>query len=276
MATIFKGNNAKFPANESELTTRLSEIENLINADKANIPFVESAFKLMEDCGLITQDNIKFLMDAIALKCKHRHFRFPYLSNEGVLRQVTNYNDVFDSNNFPRFYKGNDRRVELDGKMYVIANDWYKDNTPCPNKRPFFNWLADKATTACKAHWNAQIAVAPPAPKKPSAAEVMMTSINKVDNSMIQLDNKVNVLYSNLMALNNKIDELSANMAQLNNRVENLSNYMAQTANSLNNLDKLPAHMAEFNTLKGKVDQLNAQIETLKRNGLTVTAHWNN
>lgn len=276
MATIFKANNPKFPANETELTERLTGLETLINADKANIAFVESAFKLMEDCGLITQDNVKFLMDAIALKCKHRHFRFPYLPNEGVLRQVTNYNDVADSNGLPRFYKGNDRRVELDGKMYVIANDWYKDSSPCPNKRPFYNWLADKAMTACKAHWNAQAAIANAAQKKPSAAEMMMSSMNKLDGTITQLDNKINVLYSNLAAVNNKVDELSSNMAQLNNRVENLSNYMAQTANALNNLDKLPAHMAEFATLKNKVDHLNAQIETLKRNGVTVTARWNN
>ena len=266
MAVIFKSNNPNFPKNESELTARLAELESLINAEKSNITFVESAFKLIEDCDLINQDNINFLMDAIAMKCKHRHFKFPYLSSEGVLRQVTNYNDVSDSKGFPRFYKGNDRRVEFGGKMYVIANDWYKDNAPCPNKRPFFNWIADKATSSCKAYWNAQAAAAP---KKPSAMETLMSSIT-------QLDNKINVLYSNLAVINNKVDELSANMAQLNNRVESLSNYMSQTANGINNLDKLPAHMAEFNTLKNQVNQLNAQINSLQKNGFTVTARWNN
>lgn len=265
MAVIFKGNNPKFPKNESELNGRLIALENLINAENSNIPFVESAFKLMEDCNLITQENINFLMDPIALKCKHRHFRFPFLTNEGVLRQVTNYNDVTDTNGMPRFYKGNDRRVEFGGKMYVISNDWYKDNNSCPNKRPFFNWLADKATAACKNFWNAQVAAAP---KKPSAVETLNSSIN-------QLDNKINVLYSNLAAINTKIDELSANISQLNSRVENLSNYMAQTANGINNLDKLPSHMAEFATLKNKVDQLNAQIDSLKKNGVTVSARWN-
>ena len=134
MAVVFKGNNIKFPANESELTSRLVDIENLINAEKSNVAFVESAFKLMENCGLINQENIKFLTDATALKRRHRNFKFPYMSNEGVLRQVTNYNDVFDANGFPRFYKGNDRRVEIEGKMYVIANDWYQDNTPACRK----------------------------------------------------------------------------------------------------------------------------------------------
>ena len=265
MAVIFKSNNPKFPKNESELTERLTTLENLINAENANIPFVESAFKLMEDCNLINQENINFLMDPIALKCKHRHFRFPFLTNEGVLRQVTNYNDVADTNGMPRFYKGNDRRVEFGGKMYVISNDWYKDNNPCPNKRPFFNWLADKAKAACKIFWNAQIAAAP---KKPSAVEVLNSSIN-------QLDNKINVLYSNLAAINNKVDELSSNISQLNSRMENLSNYMAQTANGITNLDKLPAHMAEFTALKNKVDQLNAQFDSLKKNGVTVSARWN-
>ena len=266
MAVVFKANNPKFPKNESELTERLTALENLINADNSNIPFVESSFKLMEDCDLINQENINFLMDAIALKCKHRHFKFPFMSNEGVLRQAANYNDVADSKGFPRFYKGNDRRVEFNGKMYVIANDWYKDNSACPNKRPFFNWIADKATASCKTYWNAQAAATP---KKPSAVETLLSSIN-------QLDNKINVLYSNLATLNNKVDELSANMAQLNNRVENLSNYVSQTANGINNLDKLPAHMAAFNALNSKVEQLNAQVELLKRNGFTVTAKWAN
>lgn len=269
MAVVFKSNNPKFPANESVLTERLTAIENLINADNANVQFVESAFKLMEDCDLINQDNIKFLTDAIALKCKHRHFKFPYLPNEGVLRQVTNYNDVFDGNNFPRFYKGNDRRVEFEGKMYVIANDWYKDNTPCPNKRQFYNWLTDKAKETCKAYWHEQALKAAAAPKKPSAGEMLLSSVT-------QLDNKINVLYSNLAVVNNKVDALSADITQLSNRIENLNNYVAQIANAYNTLDKLPAHMTEFNSLKGKVDNLNAQVETLKRNGLTVTARWNN
>ena len=150
--------------------------------------------------------------------------------------------------------------------MYVIANDWYKDNAPCPNKRQFFNWIVDKATTACKAYWHAQAAATP---KKPSAMEMIMSSIT-------QLDNKINVLYSNLSVINNKVDELSANLAQLNNRVENLSNYAAQTANGINNLDKLPAHMAEFNALKNQVNQVTAQIELLKKSGLNVTARWAN
>lgn len=271
MATIFKGNNFKFPANESELATRLTELENLINAEKSSVVFVESAFKLMEDCGLINQENIKFLMDAIALKCKHRHFRFPYLPSEGVLRQVTNYNDVFDSNELPRFYKGNDRRVELDGKMYVIANDWYKDNTPCPNKRQFFNWLVDKAKAACKSYWSAQLAQAAAAQKKPSATENIMSTITKMDSEIIQLDNKINILYSNLSVLNNKLDELSANVAQLSKSLESLNSYAAQTANGISNLDKLPAHMAAFNALNSKVENLTAQMDSFKRNGFILT-----
>ena len=270
MAVVFKSNNAKFPANESELAERLNEIENLINAEKSNVAFVESAFKLMENCGLITQENIKFLTDAIALKCKHHHFRFPYLPSEGVLRQVKNYNDVFDSNDLPRFYKGNDRRVECEGKMYVIANDWYQDNTPCPNKRQFFNWLADKAEKSCKAYWSAQLAAN--VQKKPSAVDVMMTSINKIDNEILQLDNKINILFSNLSMMNNKLDNLSANLAQLNSRVENLNNSMSQTANGINKIDKLPAHMAEFNALKSQVQSLAAQIDSFKKNGFILTA----
>lgn len=271
MAVTFKAGNTKFPANDSELGARLAEVEKLINAEKSNVAFVESAFKLMEDCGLINQENIKFLTDAAALKRRHRSFKFPFMQSEGVLRQVTNYNDVFDSNDLPRFYKGNDRRVELEGKMYVIANDWYQDNTPCPNKRQFYNWLVDKATKACNSHWNAQIAAPPSAPKKPSAIDVIMSSMTKIDNEIIQLDNKINMLFSNLSMMNDKLDALTANLAQLNNRVENLNSQMIQTANGINRLDKLPAHMAEFNALKNKVDQLAAQFDSFKKNGFVLT-----
>lgn len=271
MAVTFKANNTKFPANDSELTERFAEIENLINAEKSNVEFVESAFKLIEDCGLITQENIKFLTDAAALRRKHRNFKFPFMPNEGVLRQVTNYNDVFDSKDMPRFYKGNDRRVELEGKMYVIANDWYQDNTPCPNKRQFYNWLVDKATKACNSHWNAQIPVTPPAQKKTSAVDVIMSSMTKMDNEILQLDNKINILFSNLSMMNDKLDALTANLAQLNNRVEILNSQMSQTANGINKIDRLPAHMAEFNALKNKVDQLAAQFDSFKKNGFILT-----
>ena len=269
MAVIFKSNNPKFPANEAALTERLKALEKLINADNSNVQFVESAFKLMEDCGLIDAENIKFLTDAIALKCKHRHFKFPNLPTEGALRQVTNYGDIADRTGFSRFYNGTERRVEFEGKMYLISNDWYKDNNPCPNKRQFYNWLADKVLTACKAYWHEQALKAAAAPKKPSAGEILLSNVN-------QLDNKINVLFSNLSMMNNKMDALSAEINQLNNRIDQLSTYVSQTNNALNTLDKLPAHMAEFATLKNKVDALNAQIDGLKKGGLSVTARWNN
>ena len=269
MAVIFKSNNAKFPANETALTERLTALEKLINAENSNVQFVESAFKLMEDCDLINADNVKFLTDAIALKCKHRHFKFPNLPTEGALRQVTNYGDIADRTGFSRFYNGTERRVEFEGKMYLISNDWYKDNNPCPNKRQFYNWLADKALTACKAYWHEQALKAAAAPKKPSAGEILLSNVN-------QLDNKINVLFSNLSMMNNKMDALSAEINQLNNRIDQLSTYVSQTNNALNTLDKLPAHMAEFATLKNKVDALNAQIDGLKKGGLSVTARWNN
>ena len=269
MAVIFKSNNPKFPANEAALTERLKALEKLINADNSNVQFVESAFKLMEDCDLINADNVKFLTDAIALKCKHRHFKFPNLPTEGALRQVTNYGDTADRTGFSRFYNGTERRVEFEGKMYLISNDWYKDNNPCPNKRQFYNWLADKALTACKAYWHEQALKAAAAPKKPSAGEILLSNVN-------QLDNKINVLFSNLSMMNNKMDALSAEINQLNNRIDQLSTYVSQTNNALNALDKLPAHMAEFAALKSKVDAINAQIDGLKKGGLSVTARWNN
>ena len=156
MTKVFKSNESNFPANQAELDRRLTEIEELINNDKSvpyvNIKFCEAAFQLMADCDLITEENIELLCSPVA--CENFKSRLFFIRNRkgGALRRVDDDNDVY-SDGYPRFYPGSDRRVELDGQHYLISNDWYKEGSVCPNKRAFYDWLSEKAQTACEKYW---------------------------------------------------------------------------------------------------------------------------
>ena len=155
MAIVFKNTQSNFPVNEEELQARLDKIEKLINSKVArvNIKFVEAAFNLIADCNLISEDNINFLIAPKACQNFHNQFKFLRNPSEAVLRP-TNYDyDVLGKDGYSRFYNGTKMRVELDGKRYLISNDWYADHSVCPNKRQFFNWIKYKATAACQKHW---------------------------------------------------------------------------------------------------------------------------
>ena len=166
MSIVFRAGNPNFPVNQDELEDkRLKEIEQLVNKYDANIPFCEAAFKLIEDCDLITEDNVRFLCSAQACKEYDTNFWFIRNRKEGVLRPTEDYNNVF-TGKYQRFYSGFDMRVEFYEQTFLIVNDWYKDfsedrhgqrkPSPCPNKRAFYNWLKEKAQNACEKHWTEQ------------------------------------------------------------------------------------------------------------------------
>lgn len=123
MAKVFRAGYPNFPANQAELNRRLAAIEGLINKSNANIEFVEVAFQLIQDCNLITESNIEFLLDP-------KPIRFMRNPSEGALRFVTNDNAVYDEDGRPRFYSSTNRRLELNGRHYLILNDWYKGQQP--------------------------------------------------------------------------------------------------------------------------------------------------
>lgn len=172
MGDIFYEGRENFPANETELRARLAAVEKLINNDEnvsyVNINFVLAAGQLMQDCGLITENNLRFLSNAAACKNFNNNFRFPYNPGEGALRRVDYDNDVMGYNakgkeNGQRFYHGEDRHLELrNGQHYLFSNDWYNDSNPNPNKRQFYNWLAISAHMACKKFWEAKTPINPP------------------------------------------------------------------------------------------------------------------
>lgn len=207
MATIFKPGFHNFPADQEELDRRLKEIEKLINNDEAvstvNIKFVEAAFQLMQDCDLITESNVKFLLDPHAcreFKPSDPHDRdfkadFYFMRNpsEGALRHVNNYDDVNDANGDQRFYYGWNRRVELNGEHYLASNDWYNDYSGCPNKRAFYNWLKEKAQDACNKYWG---------------FDSKSITLSKDNKSTVATSKELEDMIALLKSLHDKIDEI--------------------------------------------------------------------
>ena len=144
MTEIFSSN---FPNSSDELTARLKSIERCINNDEklrqVNVEFCRRAFRLLADCGLITEDNVQFLSDAVACESYDRNLKFPYNRSEGVLRKVERADDIYDANHIQRFYHGDKFCVICNETKYLIANNWFTDGGGLPsNKRAFYNWLA--------------------------------------------------------------------------------------------------------------------------------------
>ena len=81
-----------FLKNQDELSARLKSVERCINNDEnireVNIEFCKRAFRLLADCGLINEENVRFLSDAAACAEYDPKLKFPYNKTEGVLRKT--------------------------------------------------------------------------------------------------------------------------------------------------------------------------------------------
>lgn len=199
MARIFRNGIPNFQKDEAELERRLEEIKKLINKPRDNISFVESVFQLMQDCNLITQDNINFLLDPKACRnfkpsdpndCNFRaDFYFMRNPSEGALRHVHDYNDVNDEKGEKRFYSGWDRRVELNSETYLLSNDWYKDDSGCPNKRAFYFWLKEKLTA------NKEDNSTIPVSKEPDDLKAVIALLKDLQKQVEDVKKEVKALY---------------------------------------------------------------------------------
>lgn len=129
------------------LTERLENIERCINNDEnlreISIEFCRRAFKLLADCGLITEENVRFLASAESCKTYDPNLKFPYNASEGVLRKVERDDDVYDAKGYQRFYRGDKMCVVCGDDKYLIATNWFGDGSGLPsNRRAFYNWVA--------------------------------------------------------------------------------------------------------------------------------------
>ena len=147
MCEIFSDSTRRnHPNSQTELLVRLKNVESCINNDEnlrlVNIEFCRRAFRLLADCGLITEDTVRFLSDAEACRTYDPNLKFPYNSGEGVLRKVKHSDDIHDVKGIQRFYGENTMCVLCGGREYFIANNWFADSGGLPaNKRAFYNWL---------------------------------------------------------------------------------------------------------------------------------------
>ncbi|MBR6888824.1 MAG: hypothetical protein IKN16_10320 [Selenomonadaceae bacterium] len=71
MSEIFSDSvRGNFPKSQDDLSARLKSIERCINNDEnlreVNVEFCKRAFRLLADCGLITEENVRFLSYAEA------------------------------------------------------------------------------------------------------------------------------------------------------------------------------------------------------------------
>ena len=110
MSEIFSDSaRGNFPKNQDELIMRLKNIERCINNEEnlqtVSIEFCKRAFRLLADCGLITEENIRFLSSAEACKNYDSQLKFPYNRGEGVLRKAKNSDDIYDAKGIQRFYR---------------------------------------------------------------------------------------------------------------------------------------------------------------------------
>lgn len=217
MAIVFCAGCPNFPANQDELSRRLKAIEDLINNEKnvafVNINFSEAAFQLMQDCNLITESNIEFLLDPIKCRSFDKSLFFIRNKQEGVLRRVEDDADVSGEDGYPRFYPGFDRRLELNGQKYVIVNDWYKDASVCPNKRAFYNWLKIAAQKACEEHWGGRVQLPPP-PSEMDYLKAIYYLAKDLSKKVDALSGEVTVLKKN-DNLNEQINELNKEIQAL-------------------------------------------------------------
>ena len=152
MAEIFSDSaRGNFPENQGELSARLKSIERCINNEEnlreVNVEFCKRAFRLLADCRLINEENVRFLSSAEACKNYDPKLKFPYNPSEGVLRKVKHSDDIYDSKGVQRFYHESNMCVLCGGQEYFIANNWFADGEGFPtNKRAFYNWLVSKTT----------------------------------------------------------------------------------------------------------------------------------
>ena len=263
MGIVFYEGQPNFPADIKELKERLATIAKLINNDdsvtEVNIKFVEAAFQLMQDCEMLTEKNLRFLCNAVTCRNFNKSFRFPFNPFEGVLRAVTDDENVFGGkDNGQRFYYGTDRRVESSyGQHYLISNDWYADRSTTPNKRQFFKWLSWNATAAFRAHRDAQLnkeisspATNPAADRRPSHIPPDTKITTKItdelspeaDNETANAPDDIKQLSESMMFMHRKINAVFVKLEDLEETLEVLE------------------------LLHNKIDEINEQVETLNKN----------
>ena len=157
------------PIDVEDLKTRFNEITALIPQPPVrepgnNMQFVEKAFTLFKDCGLITKENVEALNDPDWCQ---KNFDTKMNPLGGVLRREDL--TMWDKNNL-RYYCPREELKNLsdieaakrnawggksklavicEGETYYISNDWFSNDKPRPTKSEFAKKLLLWAVNAC-------------------------------------------------------------------------------------------------------------------------------
>lgn len=176
-----------FPINNADLRRRLKEITDLIPQPETreidnNMRFVEKAFTLFKDCGLITKENIDALNDS-----EWCYENFNSLKIQGIVEKNIRMNPLggilrkegltmWGGGGLRYYWPFAELKVQSDieialtktrrgksklvvvcnGENYYISNDWFSNQQQRPTKTLFVAFLTIWTMQACEKAWAAE------------------------------------------------------------------------------------------------------------------------
>ena len=225
------------PTDVEDLKTRFNEITALIPQPPVrepdnNMRFVEKAFTLFKDCGLITKENVEALNDPDFCQ---KNFDTKMNPLGGVLRkagltmwdtglryycpyeELTQTSDKMIADT-KQFRGASKLAVICEGVTYYISNDWFSNDKPRPTKSEFAMKLLFWAVIACnmlpseqqkepvvieqnseKPETNAtDYSTAPEETPKPDDLKAVLASLEELHKKINEMNEKITFLYEEL------------------------------------------------------------------------------
>lgn len=232
------------PTDVEDFINRFNEITALIPQPPVrehdnNMRFVEKAFTLFKDCGLITKENVEALNDPNWCQTKFNIKMNPLggvLRKEGLtmwdtgLRYYCPYEELTQTSDkmiadTKQFRGASKLAVICEGVTYYISNDWLSDDKSRPTKSEFERNLIIEAIIACnmlpyvlqesvvseetleKPETNAtDYSTAPEETQKPDDLKAVLASLEELHKKIDVLNARLDDLCG---SLNEKIDDVN-------------------------------------------------------------------
>ena len=258
------------PIDVEDFINRCNEITALIPQPPVrepdnNMRFVEKAFTLFKDCGLINKENVEALNDPNWCQNKFNTKMNPL---GGVLRREDL--TMWDNNNL-RYYcpreelklssdiETADRRqwsgasklaVICGGVTYYISNDWFSDDKPRPTKSKFTRNLIIEAIIACNmlpSELPQESVVIEDTSEKPEPVAADSPTISEETSKP-----------DDLKAVLASLEELHKKFDSVNKQINNINDNLNMIANKLN--DKTETLSED---LTQKIEDVNKEVKAL-------------
>ncbi len=209
-----------FPTDRQEWKKRMSEIALLIpqpatRAERGNnINFVEKAFTMLADCGLINKEIVENLNDKTYCDSQIIFGSEipPCVMNPlgGVLRKkgLTMYykskpryycpvEEFVVQSDIEKQFEGSSKlAVICEGETYYISNDWYSGDKPRPTKYNFYFWITSLTEKVCTKYWQQK------------NLEIMKER-NEADRKILISEKDLNFIIDSLKNLNEQVADLT-------------------------------------------------------------------